>query len=79
MNCNEAVESAEDLEKQETDEKKEVEINNYLKLKEYDKPKTFEKVMKMRYRRKWIGAMEDDIESMRECQTRGLVECPKDK
>ncbi|KAG5883318.1 hypothetical protein JTB14_015274 [Gonioctena quinquepunctata] len=34
MNCNETVESDEDLKTQEADEKKEVEIKNYLKLEE---------------------------------------------
>ncbi|KAG5885939.1 hypothetical protein JTB14_027748 [Gonioctena quinquepunctata] len=77
MNCHETVESDGDLKKQEADEKKEVEIKNYLKLEENDEPKTFEEAMKMRNRRKWIEAMEDEIESMRECQAWELVKCQK--
>ncbi|KAG5864800.1 hypothetical protein JTB14_009894 [Gonioctena quinquepunctata] len=79
MNCDETVESDEDLKTQGADEKKEVEIKNYLKLEEYDEPKTFEEAMEMRNRRKWMKAMEDGIESMRECQAWELVKCPGDK
>ncbi|KAG5882776.1 hypothetical protein JTB14_029952 [Gonioctena quinquepunctata] len=77
MNCNETVESDEDLKKQEAHGKKE--IKNYLKLEENDEPKTFEEAMKMRNRRTLIEAMEDEIESMRECQPWELVKCPEDK
>ncbi|KAG5874690.1 hypothetical protein JTB14_024080 [Gonioctena quinquepunctata] len=79
MDCNETVESDEDLKKQGADGKEEVEIKNYLKLEENDEPKTFEGAMKMRNRRKWIEVMEDGIESMRECQAWELVKCPGDK
>ncbi|KAG5881104.1 hypothetical protein JTB14_037301 [Gonioctena quinquepunctata] len=73
------VESDEDLKKQEADEKEEVEIKNYLKLEENDELKTFEEAIKIRNRRKWIEAMEDGIESIRECQAWELVKCPEDK
>ncbi|KAG5886722.1 hypothetical protein JTB14_027145 [Gonioctena quinquepunctata] len=79
MNCNETVESDEDLKKQEADEEKEVEMKNYLKLEEHDEPKTFGEAMKMRNRGKWIEAMDNEIESMRECQAWELVKCPEDK
>lgn len=49
------------------------------KIEVDDAPKTYEEAMKMKNRRKWIHAMEEEIKSMEKCSAWDLVQCPTEK